>query len=755
MKAVFGLAITLAMLLQPVSNAQAHSTGATSPSASAARAVAQVDDGEGGPVAIVGQAAYANSEISVTGQEPVVALIDMSAEVQRDDTTLAPVEGQIIGRLTAPLAPSPTTFEVPLPIVPGATPVDVGNDGAEDKGVQVFRLALVSILSGGSHLEQLDQWGCLNSYVLDDVGEISYGSFLLYAVDDQQGFPEGVGADGLIFTEDDPVVAVPQGYTIARLAEDGTITFDRSNEGSMHILEPPAVAYPNFSDQGILESYNSLLDTLDKEYAFTELRQLDWDELRANWLPQVEAADAAGDMEAYGPALRELAQRIRDAHAQVTGPGYLLAETPIAANLGANVVELTDGRFVVTEIVPGSPLEQAGVVFGTEIVAVDGQPVEERVPNVIFTDATGTDEGQRLRQVRNLLRFPAGTEVELAYRLPDATETLTATLSAGAYPLSNPLLASHGVEEISYDMIDNTFGYVRWNNFEDPIPTVEPYKAFLKKLSSRDPNLTRGAEPGGLIVDMRSNGGGWDVQYLTMASYLFNAEKPAPYNWASDAFFDTETQTWIPVPRYNWSLSAPDPASYFAGPVVVLVDPSCGSSCEFFTSFLQSAGRVTVVGQYGSAGAGGPVKRATLPGGLMFQYPWQGVVFANSNELVVEAKGVDLDVRVPTTLESEQARLNGDDPVLAAGIATLGKLASEELAASTNLVTATVAGGAVTALLPEGWAYDGRTATRSSLLESITYDRISPPVADLAAALKSLGVTDMEGQMIDQASKSV
>ena len=82
-----------------------------------------------------------------------------------------------------------------------------------------------------------------------------------------------------------PIVKLPQGYTVARLGEDGAVTFDRAREGRIDILEPESVAYPNFTEQGILESYNSLIDVLTKEYAFTALRKLDWEKIRATYLP--------------------------------------------------------------------------------------------------------------------------------------------------------------------------------------------------------------------------------------------------------------------------------------------------------------------------------------------------------------------------------------------------------------------------------------------------------------------------------------
>ena len=89
---------------QPLAGQPASINPARTSQGTDGQAAAKIKNDEGGPAVIVGEAAYANSEIVITGQEPVVALVDMSAEVQRDFATFAPIEGQIIGYLTAPLA---------------------------------------------------------------------------------------------------------------------------------------------------------------------------------------------------------------------------------------------------------------------------------------------------------------------------------------------------------------------------------------------------------------------------------------------------------------------------------------------------------------------------------------------------------------------------------------------------------------------------------------------------------------------------
>ncbi len=133
--------------------------------------------------------------------------------------------------MTSPVAPSPLHFAVDLPAVPTGTLLDVDNDGEEDTGVQIFRIDMGANINGGSHQEQLDQAGGLSSYLTDPVsGQITDGSLLVYAPDAEQGFPSGFGADGQLFTADDPAVGLPQGYTVVHFGPDG-FTFERAVEG--------------------------------------------------------------------------------------------------------------------------------------------------------------------------------------------------------------------------------------------------------------------------------------------------------------------------------------------------------------------------------------------------------------------------------------------------------------------------------------------------------------------------------------------
>ncbi len=418
-KLILPLLLVLALLVGIVGTAAAapaRQDGALPP--------ATFTNDEGGAKQLFGSLNYTDFAIPTVLQDPAPTLLDMVHVVQRDGTQFAPIDfadpglhdhaggAAALGLCLRPADRSPparcSTWTMTASktracrssapwSAPTSTPVRISNS--------------------------LDQAGDLSSYLTDPTsGEITEGSLLIYAPDDKQGFPSGFGDDGILFTNDDPAVALPQGYTVVHFGSDG-FTFDRSNDAELDLIQNPESDSPDFSKQGIVESYNSLIDHLAKRYSFTDLRKLDWEAMRAEFLPQVEEAEqAAVDNPNMGGAiyafvLHQVAQKVRDAHVMATigdaafareiGPLLILKNQPIATNVGANTVELSDGRIIVTDVITGSPAAEAGWRLGTEIVAVDGTPVADRIPTVYYNETVGTDEAQRLFQVNNLLKFPA------------------------------------------------------------------------------------------------------------------------------------------------------------------------------------------------------------------------------------------------------------------------------------------------------------------------------------------------------------
>ncbi len=287
---------------------------------------AELINDEGGSVSITGEVTYSNPFFTLGVAEPVVILEDQAGFVDRNEHFLMPLASQTLGQITTDFFTSPFEYSVALPIEPQGTLRDVDNDDQENTGVQVFAIAYWTNTFGDPFLEERDLSGggwstaYASTEVSDDAEterEIVGGSFLIFAPDGQQGFPSGFGEDGLLFTEDDPIVQVPAGYTIVNL-DSAPFTFDRASNPVIDLIEPESTALVDYSDLSYSEAFEGFVEQLKKEYAFTEYKELDWDALLEEFLPRFEAAEASDSNEAYRRALRDFSWRIPDGH--VSGP---------------------------------------------------------------------------------------------------------------------------------------------------------------------------------------------------------------------------------------------------------------------------------------------------------------------------------------------------------------------------------------------------------------------------------------------------
>ncbi|MEZ4864289.1 MAG: S41 family peptidase [Caldilineaceae bacterium] len=646
---------------------------------------ATIANDEGGPIVVTGEASSANfAFMPELYPNPTVLLMDVTNTLAGEPEKYVADTGQILGVFTKPLFPPPGEFRINLPIAPTGATLDVDNDGESDTGVQIFALQVASNLVNDSYLQQIEQEGGLGSFLVDVAsGALTQGAFLVYAPDDDQGFPSAFGDDGLWFTEDDPAVALPAGYTLATLSQDGSVTFDRSAAATMNTMERVEEASPDFSDQGILESFNSLIDILAERYAYTALRGLDWEAIRQTHLPQVEEADANNDLSAYYILLADLAVSIEDAHVSATANTNIEATLAwaqrfherTAGNVGATVIattsamtatEAAEDKIIVFTVGTDTPADAAGWVPGTEIVAVNGQSPAARLAEVPRISGTGVAEVRRAAQASFFLSFPLSQTVTIGYRLPDASEVTTVTMTAGEYDTGQHAAESGTRTPVTYEQVGN-YAVVRWSDF---INYIVPKIAVLEEALAFEKNQSSA----GMILDLRGNGGGWLELYQIMASYFFAPEKPMATHVTDWYYYDAKVGDLVKAYAVDFMASAPRPELAYTGPLVILIDQHCASACEYFTQHLQLLGRATVVAQYRSMGAGGPIERVTMPSGITFQYTMGRTTFAGTDEPNLEAKGVAPDVRVPVTLETEQAKLRGEDPVLAAAIAELDRL---------------------------------------------------------------------------------
>ena len=134
----------------------------------------------------------------------------------------------------------------------------------------------------------------------------------------------------------------------------------------------------------------------------------------------------------------------------------------------------------MTSVTPGGPAAAAGFAFGTEILSVDGVPVDEILAQPLRTlEFPGTPEAKRINQVGYLLKRAAGTEVEVGYQQPGATEVMTTVLTAVP---DIPKQAEDSLMPLEYKLVDGV-GYVSWPAFERTGIATHIFADFVKVMN--------------------------------------------------------------------------------------------------------------------------------------------------------------------------------------------------------------------------------------------------------------------------------
>lgn len=611
------------------------------------------------PVFITGDIPFTSPLFLNTITQPFVLLEDLSGFIHRDRGFVFPLQGQTIGPVVIH-DDNTLTYSLSLPAIPQGTQVDVDNDGIADPGVQVFALSYWSNTWGDPFLEKRDGkgWSNASTSMVTDAereDEIVGGKIIVWSPDDQQGFPTGFGDDNLLFTQDDPTAPVPAGYTIIDLDQDPFL-FYKEPTPNITLLEGD-VAVNDYSSMSYTQAFKTLFDKVSKEYPFTKEKGIDWNALNREFSQKVAAASSSAD---FYKALRSFTFSIPDAHINLTlDPKVLFEER--GGGFGMVLTELSDGRVIVTQVIPNSPTDDAGIKTGAQIISWDGKPVSDAISAVVPDFGPySTEHHKRLEQVAFLTRVPPETKIEIVYKNPGASEE-TVNLESiieydsllAAIPTFNSDPISPPVEGRSLE--ESGLGYIKVNTFSDDYNLLaSSWNHYIKSLVDN--------EVPGLIIDLRQNGGGSGELAADFAGYFYDQEIPL----YEEYYYSDESGTFESDKRLSIIHPAP---IYYKGPIAVLVSPYCISACEGYAYALTQQDRSIIVGHYPTAGAFGEVARGqyALPENLSMQFP-TGRPQTPDGTLVIEGIGIVPDITVPVT---EESVLGKTDAVLQAAVEAL------------------------------------------------------------------------------------
>jgi carboxyl-terminal processing protease len=406
---------------------------------------------------------------------------------------------------------------------------------------------------------------------------------------------------------------------------------------------PPAMIETRLTAAERADILDAAWQTVNDKYFDPTFGGLDWQAIGDQYRQKLATVqdDGAFWFQVLNPMLFEL---------DVSHIGALPADlgnqmdtmTFATGSLGMDV-RLLDGMAVVTQVVEGSPAEEAGLRSGFVVISVDGWTQSDTAAYSLQTPP-GNERNRRanaIKGMRSLLYGEAGTEVVVEY-LDAEDRPQRATLQyaprrdsacAQLYASTPPACA-----EIEVRRLADRTGYLRFSGFVTAV-----LDSVLEALDDLH-------DAPALIIDLRGNPGGEFPVRKAIASRLVGEPKLFMRYQRRDGL---EEAYLDPVP---------DP---YKGEVVILVDELSASSSEEFAGSLQALGRATIVGSQ-TPGRCLVQDLALLPKDALLIYP--SAQSQTPDGRILEDNGVVPDIAV--TLDHQQL-LQGIDAQLEAALTYL------------------------------------------------------------------------------------
>lgn len=254
-------------------------------------------------------------------------------------------------------------------------------------------------------------------------------------------------------------------------------------------------------------------------------------------------------------------------------------------NMGLSLVGIgamlrsEDGYAKIESLVPGGPAQkQGGIKVGDRITAVAQGSAE-------FADV----RDMRLDQVVEMIRGKKGSKVRLLVipaDAPDPSKRKTIEIVRDEIKLKDQEARADIILKKDHDGKPVKLGWITLPSFYADMDkhqksTTKDVLALLKRLKKEN--------VGGLVVDLRRNGGGSLEEAIALTG-LFLKSGPV---------VQTKSSTG------NITVSSdPDPGVAYTGPLVVLTSRQSASASEIFAAALQDYGRALVVGDKNTFGKG-------------------------------------------------------------------------------------------------------------------------------------------------------
>ncbi|HJQ22943.1 MAG TPA: S41 family peptidase [Blastocatellia bacterium] len=374
-------------------------------------------------------------------------------------------------------------------------------------------------------------------------------------------------------------------------------------------------------------------------YPYKHLTDKPWATVLTDFIPRFLENKSALD---YQTTVAEMVARLQDTHGFVQGLTALnLQLGGFAPPLGLRAV---GGKLAIVALLDEAAAQAAGLKVGDLILAIDGEPTEQRIAYLAKLKSLSTKQSAYTYIYPFALRGAKDSKARL--RVEGSDGQAREVEIARSVPMERVGLARRKTP--IYEVLPSGYGYIDLAR----LPLTDAHKAMDAMINAP-----------AIIFDMRGypNGTAWEIApRLTEKQNVTAARFTRPLQSAA-SFGDDDLQGVTPDYAFEQKLP-PAKGAIYKGKVVMLINEDAISQAEHTCLFFESATNVTFIGTP-TNGANGDVTTLVLPGGIYASFSGHSVSHADGRQL--QRLGVQPHIRVEPTIKGIR---EGRDEVLEAAL---------------------------------------------------------------------------------------
>jgi carboxyl-terminal processing protease len=350
-----------------------------------------------------------------------------------------------------------------------------------------------------------------------------------------------------------------------------------------------------------------------------ESRGVDVDEIRDRLLRRITNETTPAE---FALILKEFAASLHDGHAEVF-TDRLLAPPSHTWPVGFMIVK--EGIIVANL---NWLAENPGIQLGDRLVGVNGATADEDVANRTRLTSASTVAGQRLLAV-DQMHFTDSPSVRFSLERPNG-ESFEVDLKC--LPQRVDYRHRDRTEFCTFTRLPSGVGILRipqftWNDqtFQAATTDQERDAALVDARQQIDAAFESARDVKGMILDLRGNGGGFELlssyvaEHLVAGDFLYysSERRDSDFVRSLPAYANLPAEYFgrrIPNHPRRWTTFRHFEGDRFDGPLVVLINSRCFSTTDNLCAFLKDSRPTTrFVGQPTGAGTGEPMVVTRLP----------------------------------------------------------------------------------------------------------------------------------------------